>query len=373
MTQKTLLILISPILFLTVMASPEVLNKDKPQLGEWDFKLQKVWETGRAGEEVLGRPQAILASDDGVLYVSDPANRIDYIFGPDGKFVRSFAKAGQGPGEVQRHGRFFFANGKVIIPDIGRIHYFTKEGEYLRTVNKDCEPRAFLDENRLIDAPLSAVFLPEGKGTITLRDLRSGQDTVIAGFSAFEGGVARDSGRAVVDVIVPAFSPLMTVGYSDGRLYWGMSDRYRITVTDLAGRGITAFSVDREKTTVSQKDKRDFFNKGSLPADVLKQIVDGLPDDVTYFHRIEVHNKLIFVFVSGIDLDNKMLSIKQIDIFSPEGKYLYKARLDFGRNRVHLSSPLQNIVIDRGFLYAVLQDEEDNVLVAKYKIALPTL
>jgi hypothetical protein len=350
----------------------EVANKDKPQRGEWDFKLEKVWEIGRAGESVLGLPQGLLVSDDGTLYLNDEANRTDYIFGPAGEFLGSFAKRGEGPGEIQRHGRFFSADGKVIIPDMGRIHYFTTKGEYLTTVRKDCEPRAFVDENRLIDAPLSPVYLPEGKGKITLCDLRSGKDTVIAGFSAFEGGVAR-SGEATADIIVPLFSPLMTIGYSGDRLYWGMSDRYVIHVTDLNGTEITSFSVDRKKTSVSTRDKREFFNKGNMPADMLKQIVDGLPDELTCFHRIEVHNDLIYVFVPDMDLENRILRTRQIDIFSPKGEYLYRAQLDFGKNRAHLSSPLQNVVIKNGFLCAVLQDEKDNVLVAKYKISLPTL
>jgi 6-bladed beta-propeller len=372
MVHKRLLLPLWLILFPMAQVFPDVVNKDKPQHGEWDFKLEKVWEIKSAGDEVLGLPQGMLVSDDGILYLSDDANRKDYIFGPDGNFIRSFAKRGQGPGEVQRHGRFFFGGDKVIIPDAGRIHYFTREGDYLRTVNKDCEPHAFIDENRLIDAPLSPVFLPDGKGKITLCDLRSGKDTVISEFSAFEGGVAR-SGGTVVDVIVPLFSPLMTIGYSGDRLYWGMSDRYMIHVTDLIGREITAFSLDRGKTRVSKRDKWDFFNKGSIPADMLKQIVDGLPDEITCFHRIEVHNELIFVFVPEIDPENKILRIRQIDIFSPEGRYIYKGHLNFGKNRVPLSSPLQNIVIKRDFLYPVLQDEEDTVLVAKYKISLPAL
>jgi hypothetical protein len=325
---------------------PDVVNKDKPQHGE-------------CGDEVLGLPQGMLVSDDGILYLSDQRNRIDYIFGPDGDFIGSFAERGQGPGEVQSHGRFFFVDDKVIINDRGRIHYFSREGEYLTTVRKNCEPRAFIDENRLIDAPLSA-------------DLQSGKDTVISEFSAFEGGVAQSS-RMVIDVIVPVFSPLMTVGYSGNRLYWGMSDRYMINVTDLEGRDITSFSVDRKKTRVSKRDKRDYFKTDRMPANMLKQIVDSMPDKVTSFYRIEVHNKLIFVFVPEIDLENKILRIRQIDIFSPEGKYIYKAHLNFGKNRVHLSSPFQNIVIKSDFLYAVLQDEDDNVLVAKYKISLPTL
>lgn len=372
MVYKRLLIPILLILFPMAIVFPDVVNKDKPQHGEWDFKLEKVWEIDSVGDEVLGLPQGMLVSDDGILYLSDQRNRIDYIFGPDGDFIGSFAERGQGPGEVQSHGRFFFVDDKVIIHGMGRIHYFSREGEYLTTVRKNCEPRAFIDENRLIDAPLSAVFLPDGKGKITLCDLQSGKDTVISEFSAFEGGVAQSS-RMVIDVIVPVFSPLMTVGYSGNRLYWGMSDRYMINVTDLEGRDITSFSVDRKKTRVSKRDKRDYFKTDRMPANMLKQIVDSMPDKVTSFYRIEVHNKLIFVFVPEIDLENKILRIRQIDIFSPEGKYIYKAHLNFGKNRVHLSSPFKNIVIKSDFLYAVLQDEDDNVLVAKYKISLPTL
>lgn len=370
MAYKRLLVPILLLIFPMVGILADVVNKDKPQRGEWDFKLEKVWEIGGAGDEVLGLPQGMLVSDEGLLYLNDEANRKDYIFGPDGDLIGSFAKRGEGPGEVQRHGRFFIAGDKVIIPDVGRIHYFTKEGQYVRTVKKDCEPHAFLDEHRLIDAPLSPVFLPEGKGKITLCDLRSGKDTVVSEFSPFEGGVARGGG-VTVDVIVPLFSPLMTIGHSGDRLYWGMSDRYAIHVTDPKGRDITSFSVDRKKTRVSTRDKRDYFNTGSMPADMLKQIVDSLPDEVACFHRIEVHGDLVLVFVPEIDLENKALRIGQIDIFSPEGKYLYKARLNFGKDRTHLFSPLRNIVIKSGFLYAVLQDEEDNVLVGKFRVSLP--
>lgn len=367
--------LLAPIVLFLIsiaMLFPDVINKDRPENGEWDFKLEKVWEIDSAGNEVLGFPQGIMVSDEGILYVSDSGNKTDYIFGQDGHFIGSFAERGEGPGEVQRHGRFFYANDKVIIPDLSRFHYFSKEGEYLTTVKKDCEPHIFIDENRLIAAPLSAVFLPEGKGKITLCDLKSGKDTVISEFSAFEGGIARSSGM-VMDVIVPVFSPLMTIGYAGNQVFWGMSDSYLINVTDLEGRDITSFSVDRKKTKVSKRFKRDFFKTERMPANMLKQIVDSMPDELSSFYRIEVHNKLIFVFIPEIDLENKSLRIKQIDIFSPEGKYEYKAYLKFKKNRIHLSSPLHNIVIKNDFLYAVLQDEDDNVLVAKYKISLPTL
>jgi hypothetical protein len=372
MTAKKLCVLGLLALVSLALVSAEVVNKDRPRRGEWDLKLEKIWESGRAGAEVLGRPQGLLVLDDGTLYLNDDANRKDYAFGPKGEFVRSFAARGSGPGEVQRHGRFFEAGDKIVIADIGRLHYFAKDGTYLRSVAKDCEPRAFLDEDRLIDAPLSAVHLPEGKGRIVLCDLRSGRDRVLAEFSAFKGGVARDR-EAAVDVIVPLFSPLMTIGHAGDRLYWGMSDRYRIQVGDMAGGPITSFSVERRKTKVSAKDKRDYFDKGGMPPDLLKQIVDGLPDELTYFHRIEVHNDLIYVYVTDIDLENKRLRIGQIDVFFPDGTYLYRIRLDFGRGRTSFYSPLQNLVIKNGYLYAVLLDEDDRAMVAKFKASLPAL
>jgi hypothetical protein len=145
------------------------------------------------------------------------------------------------------------------------------------------------------------------------------------------------------------------------------------TSKDLAGRKITSFSVDRGKTKVSTKDKQDFFNKGGIPPDMLKQIVDSLPDELTYFHRIEVHDSLVYVYVTDIDLENKMLRIGQIDIFSPDGTYLYKVPLKFGTNRTPLFSPLQNLIIRNGHLYAVLLDEDDKAVVAKFKVSLPAL
>jgi len=354
------------------LALAEVVNKDRPRRGDWDLKLVKVWEIGRAGEDVLGRPQGLLVLDDGTIFLSDDANRKDYVFGPDGELLRTFAARGSGPGEVQRHGRFFEAGDKIVIADIGRLHYFAKDGTYLKTVAKDCEPRAFLDEDRLIDAPLSAVYLPDGKGRISLCDLRSGQDLVLAEFSAFEGGVARDRETAV-DIIVPLFSPLMMLGYAGDRFYWGMSDRYKVRVADLTGKEISSFSVDRRKTKVSAKDKRDYFDKGGMPPDMLKQMVDGLPDELTYFHRIEVHDGLLYVYVTDIDLENRLLRVGQIDVFSPGGTYLYKVSLKFGPNRAPLFSPLQNLVIKNGFLYAVLLDEEDRAVIAKFKASLPVL
>ena len=53
MAYKRILIPILLFLFPIIMIFSEVANKDKPQHGDWDFKLEKVWEIGRVGDGIV--------------------------------------------------------------------------------------------------------------------------------------------------------------------------------------------------------------------------------------------------------------------------------------------------------------------------------
>jgi len=362
------------ILFLLVpFLQAGVVNSDKPLKGEWDFNLQKIWEIKRAGADVLGRPFSLTATEDGILYVYDTANQINYIFDKDGNFIRAFAKSGQGPGEIIGQELTYYVNGKVYIPAMNGINLFTKDGVYIQTVKQEgrpLDPRIFLNKDEIISAPKTAVFLPDGKGEIIRKNIKTGDETVISDFSIQDWGIAQ-SGRRVVDIISIGFSPLMILGYAENRLYWGMNTSYKINVTDLSGKKINSFSVKRRSKKVSDKFKKKYFGSPNLPEEMINQIAESFPNKISFFHRIEVHDGLVYVFIPDVDLKSKRATLKQIDIFSPEGEYLYRVHIKFEKNRDHLFSPLNNLVIQNKNLYAVLMDEEDNVLIAKYKISLP--
>lgn len=363
------------ILFLSfVFFQAAVVNPDKPRKGEWDFKLEKIWEIDRAGDDVLGKPFSLTAAEDGTLYIYDPANDVNYIFDKYGNFIRAFARSGQGPGEVMGQELIHVVNGKVYIPAINGIKVFTKNGEFIQTLKQEgrpLDPRIFLNEDEIISAPKTAVFLPDGKGEIIRKNIKTGDEKVISGFSLQDWGMAQ-AGENVVDIISIGFSPLMILGYTENRIYWGMNTSYMINVTDLNGEKITTFSVKRRSKKVSDNFKKKYFESPNLPAEMIDQIAESFPNEISFFHRIEVHNGLVYVFVPDVDLESKRAKIKQIDIFSPEGEYLYRAHILFEENRHHLFSPLNNLIIQNGHLYAVLMDDEYNALVAKYKIALPS-
>ncbi len=322
----------------------------------------------------MGRPFSLTATDDGILYVYDAANRINYVFDKNGNFIRAFAKTGQGPGEVIGQELIHYVNGKVYIPAMNGINLFTKDGVFIQTVKQEgrrLNPRIFLNRDEIISAPKTAVFLPNGKGKIIRQNIKTGDETVISEFSLQDWGIAQSEGR-VVDMIAVGFSPLMILGYAENRLYWGMSTSYMINVTDLSGKKINSFSVKRRSKKVSDKFKRKYFESPNLPEEMINQIAESFPNKISFFHRIEIHNGLVYVFVPDVDLKSKKAKLKQIDVFSPEGAYLYRAYIKFEKKRHHLFSPLKNLIIQNRHLYAVLMDEEDNVLISKYKIALPS-
>lgn len=62
--------LLVPLIFVFIL-SADIENPDKPKKGIWDFKLERIWQIERAGEDVFGRPFSLLVSEEGYVYLYD--------------------------------------------------------------------------------------------------------------------------------------------------------------------------------------------------------------------------------------------------------------------------------------------------------------
>jgi hypothetical protein len=371
MTRKALW-LTGILLIVVPLLLSEVKNADKPLRGEWDFKPAKEWEIDSAGSDVFGIPANMQVSYDRHLYVFDRENNRNYIFDSDGNFIKTYGAKGQGPGEARDQNSLFLVDDKLLIVDVGRIHYFRLDGTYLHSVvnsRYSRRPVIFLNEYEFLAVPLGVFEAPDFKARIKRINLESGQETVIANFDIFEGGIGR-AGKMVGSLIVPGLTPLMTVGYGNGRLYYGRSDNYKIQVTDLSGKLLNTFSLDRKRKKVSEDIKKKYFGRySSMSKQALDQIIATTPNETTFFCRIETHQGLIYVFVPDISRHNKL----KIDIFSPEGKYLYRGNLTIEDYLTMMDPQLNNPYIKDEFLYVSVMDGNDNVKIIKYQISLPEL
>lgn len=360
-------------LFMVLVLTGEVVNSDQPLEGEWNFKLEKVWEVDRIGNDVFGGPLQVLVTDNGRVVVYDSKLDVNRLFNPDGSFLTSFGKKGEGPGEIKNQAWMYAAAEKLMVPDGEKVHYFKEDGTYDRSLKKPFGLNAvfFLNEFEFIAAPLTLFQMTGGKARISRYNLKSHEEKTITDFKVFEGGVG-SSGKQLYDVIMPGLSPMMTVGYHNGRLYYGMNNSYTIHICDLEGKPLAGFSLKRKRRPVSTAEKKKRFEDSQIPDDAIKQIVDSLPDEIACFDRIEVHNNLIFVYVA--DLEHWKESgrrPKQIDIFSPDGKYLYRSLLRFDEGTQLFQTPFSNVVIKGEHLFAALEDANGEVKLVKYKITLP--
>lgn len=87
-------------------------------------------------------PRVVLTDKKGNIFVTDQKQfgpRIQ-VFSNDGKFLRTFAEKGTGPGEILRvHGLGFDSHGRLFTVDVDnmRVNIYTHEGEFVKSWGRD--------------------------------------------------------------------------------------------------------------------------------------------------------------------------------------------------------------------------------------------
>ena len=350
---------------MTLLLPSRVVNPDKPLKGDWDFKLKKVWTLNKAGDDVFAQP-GIMVSDDATLCVRDWKNRAYYLFSSTGDFKKTFGKQGEGPGEVKWNAfSCFSVNNTFLVVDLDRVHYFTKNGEFVKSLlysHFTQEPQLFINANELIAA--RTCNLPDGKGKITHVNLKIGENKIIKEFS-----VSRErklqGGRTIC---LFGLTPMIRMGYDydNQKLYYGINNLYVINAADLKGNILDTFTVEREQRKIStaaiRKEIETFY-----PAAAANEILKVLPRKITHFRKIQIIDGFVYVFVDnfGVHWENQ-----QIDIFSPDGKYLYRSVIKPEQgSEIYFSA--DNFLIKNNHLYVILEDETGEIVITKYRIELP--
>lgn len=372
MTKRVSFILtvIAGLLFNVTILKAEVKNHDTPLKGNWDFKLQKLWEINNAGDYVLTQIADLQEDDDGRIYIFEWKHNKFLVLDQKGKFLYAFGNQGEGPGEYKMAFTFFLEGPYVIVPDQQKVHYFKKDGTYVKSYNLGGMAflRAPIDESRFLKVQENddeKINLDQ----LEIVDVNTMKHTPIAEISS-EKELTASSGGMVIKLKDATTTPIMVVTEKDNEIYFGKNDRYFIKKVDLNGKELLSFSISgREQKKIPQEVKRQRFenvrfNNGRMPKEMIDQMVKNMPDYCTYFSRIDVDkNGLIYIHMN--DIANK--TVQEIDIFSPAGKYLYHSdiQLPEGCKRV---TPL---FIKGNDLIVFVEDEEGEQKLVKFQIATP--
>lgn len=84
------------------------------------------------GEGAMKGPMAVATDSDGNVFVVDRGNVRITVFDSDGKYIASFGKAGNGPGEFNTPFSITAAGERIYVGDLKqqRIQYFNSKGDY---------------------------------------------------------------------------------------------------------------------------------------------------------------------------------------------------------------------------------------------------
>jgi len=349
----------------------DVKKEDKPLEGVWDFRPQKVWEVDSVDGDIFQRPSELRANQDEMLYFHDFDRGLSYIFDSNGKFINSFAEQGAEPGEVSRYLNCFLTGDKVVIGSPEKLHFFSAKGSFIKSVPNNLFerfPLIFVSENEFLYTPQKMGQFQGEEVKIMSVDLRSAQEKMLAEFSLSTGEKA---GWAGPPIVVLGLTPQVKIGFDPDtrRFYYGRSDDYTIHVAKTDGKQLFSFGLDRERNKVTDGDKRKHFEKSRIPEDRYEKMLPLLPDELTHFMRIQIVGGLVFVYATGcLESQNDKIAI---DIFSPEGKYLFRSHLRFG-DEIHFYTHIEKIAIRGNHCYALLEDGSARNFLAKYDISLPS-
>jgi hypothetical protein len=153
-------------------------------------------------------------------------------------------------------------------------------------------------------------------------------------------------------------------------IFYGYSDTYTIHKLDYSGKELFSFSIDgRPRQKLSSKGKKIILEKATekhstIPKDVMNKVAEQIPDELPYFHHLHVEiGGLVYVLRSNILNPN----IKDVDIFSEKGKYLYRGNLAIEKGFSFIQ-----FAIRKNVLLVFVEDSDGERKLVKYTINIPS-
>lgn len=278
--------------------------------------------------------------EEGNFYVSDvDAIRIQK-YDPNGKYLLTIGREGQGPGEFGSLSFIGFDkddNIYIYDPRNNRVSFFNKDGSYIkqmgmteRFANLIFNSKGFIIANK--------VTVSEEGNTmkqIQLHGLFDDKFNLVEELYKDEIEFPQPTGLDLSSMgdfyakvlSIAAFRPRVITTVTDNDfIYLGYPDKYEINVYSPEGKLIRKITRDSDPIPVSKKDKEDFVKRYSenLPSIFTEDIKEKAFKNIKYpkykpayqgFTLME--NGWLCVIVNSVEDEYTLL-----DLFDQEGKYI---------------------------------------------------
>lgn len=280
----------------------------------------------------------INADEEGLIYITDREHRTVKVYDPNGQYLFSIGRPGQGPGEFQDISRVIFdSEGRICLLDssIQRISFFRRDGTFLNAKRTPLKidmlrmnPQGFYI-GRIPDS----IKLKNAKSWDYVYGLFDPQFNLVKEFMRFpQEAWWTTKGKSLTQVLANylssiAFRPRVHFDIDGkGFLYFGYPEEYVIRVYSPDGRLVKLIRREHEPRLIERKDKERFMENqigelgSKIPAGEVRNIFSHIsyPQYKPAYERFAVmENGWIFVVVDSAE-SNSVL----VDIFDQEGQYI---------------------------------------------------
>ena len=295
--------------------------------------------------DMFGSQVFMNTDDEGNIYVTDRDRKAVRKYDPNGKFLHSFGRPGQGPGEFQDISEVRFdVEGNIYLNDVGnqRISFLKKEGNYIKGIKTPTIFERVVMNSRGFYIAMSAdnVELGKSKKWDYFYGLFDDNFKLIAEFLRLpqEANAQNKNQDSLVHILADslsreAFAPYVSyvLGKNDS-IYFGNPKNYEIRVYSSDGTLEKIIQRDFRPVEISEKHKEYFIQNLSeqflakIPAQEEKRVFELVkyPKYKPAYERFTLmENGWIFVVV-----DSVREGLKLVDIFNEDGEFLAQFETD---------------------------------------------
>jgi hypothetical protein len=312
----------------------------------------------------------------GNLYLCDMRACNIKKFSPQGNFLKTIGKKGQGPGEFSMPSQIAVSGNRLFVFDIGnrRLCCLTLEGEHIRCISiqyTEGLPRhiqALLNGDILVLREVSYY-----------QEKDKPQDIIIHTYSPeleqkktlFKYPVLRNIFRNIDGMftnIIQPFSPYVYMSAApDGRVIIGLSEDYTIQVHHPEKGLVYSFKHSYDPVKVTPQDKETFFSGITFSID---QRRSELPEKIKKLTKFPKHkpafDSLLVDYESNILVHPITKASKdsplQFDAFTTDGNFIGTVEM---KGMEHFP---RTVLVDRVFFWIIERDPEGMTKVIKYKM-----
>jgi hypothetical protein len=317
-----------------------------------DTERDEIVETGLVDMETFA------VDDEGNMYIIRWASNENFVykFDSQGKFVHSFVRRGQGPGEIEWGGSVrYTGNNKLKIKDPGKTKYsiYNTEGEFL--------------EDEQLKRHISIVKeFSNGKRFVFWQDESPNLEKYINHLGLAESGIENvdeiySYSYPNVMVVEKVYAPgnFWIEGTSESQIFIGDGELgYEIMVFDLEGVLVRKIRKDYDPVELTEEYKKKFFERRKKNPYLDKYVLRKCFPPFQYLFTDEEARIFVMTYERG-DNPNEWI----FDIFTTDGVF-------FGRVPIKSRLDSRQIVIKakHNRLYSICEKESGYKELVVYKM-----